>query len=116
MSENEINFTFKELEVEGLILQQKENEIARVLSKLDGIKTFDISDNKIKLSFISDIVSINIIKEEIEKNGLKIISNKKKLNPFTRLINRLIKSNEKNFGSKTLDCCNLNKKNVNKKS
>ncbi len=116
MSDNEINFTFKELEVEGLISLQKENEIARVLSKLDGIKTFDIGNNKIKLSFISYIISINIIKEEIEKNGLKIISNKKSLNPFTRLINRLIKSNEKTFGSKTLDCCNLNKKNLYNKS
>ena len=63
MSDNEINFTFKELEVEGLISLQKENEIARVLSKLDGIKTFDIGNNKIKLSFISYIISINIIKE-----------------------------------------------------
>ena len=43
MSVNEVNFTFKELEVEGLNSPQKENEIARVLSKLDGIKTFEIS-------------------------------------------------------------------------
>ena len=90
-------------EVEILELQQKLNE-------LEGIDSFEISSDFIRIEYLPFKLSKESIQETLKKIGYPVkIEKKKKKGFFERFINKLSKSNKETFGNQRLDCCDMKK-------
>ena len=71
-------------------------------------------EESISIEYYQQLICYESLQLLIETFGieLSIKQNKKELiyerNPIKRFLNKMAKSNEKNFGNKRLDCCKLN--------
>lgn len=106
---------------DGLVLKREELAIAAIrpptsgierikgsLSRLPGLESVEVDAERVVVSYYPELLSLGIIKKEIEKMGYGIADKKKKVSPFKRFVDRLAETNRSQFGSGPLDCCKLN--------
>ena len=96
--------------IQPLEAAMEAEEIEASLSKIEGIENLSIENGAVEISYYPQIVSLHIIRTEIIKAGIILTDTRKSKGVVGRFIDRLAESNKKNFGSKPLDCCDLNNK------
>lgn len=107
------NLSVKQIEipVEGDFKGNRLNIVKEQLNKIAGITGVKLYENGIfRIEYYPYVLSAAMIREKLVSLGTIIKENKKIRNPFKRFIYKLAESNEKTFGSETLECCKLNKK------
>lgn len=78
------------------------------LSELEGLESYDLSDEFILIDFMIFKQSEKSLKQYLVNLGFPVMCKKeKKPGIFKRWIDNLAKSNKESFGSKKLDCCEL---------
>ncbi len=78
------------------------------LSDVEGIESYDLSDEFIQIDFMIFKQSEKSIQQYLASVGFPVLCNKeKKTGIFKRFVDNLAKSNKESFGSKKLDCCDL---------
>lgn len=82
-------------------------QIRNLLKDLPGIEEIYFEGNKIKVKYSAFKIAKEYIVEILENSGFKKAQPQKK-SVFQRFLDKLIKTNKKEFGNKTLDCCDLN--------
>lgn len=106
---NEIIITTEQFEIQEPLTELRRKELETDLLKLEGVEKLSFEKETIKVSFYAQLISTYLIKTVIEKTGIAL-GKYGKPKVLDRFINRLIESNRKNFGSASLDCCDLNRK------
>ena len=96
-----------ELSLDGMHCEKCVETVKTALSGVDGIDYFKVALGKAQVSFLPQLVSIAYIEKLIDESGYSVRRNATRKGFFGRFIDRMIESNEKNFGNKRLDCCNL---------
>ncbi|MDA3809379.1 MAG: LDCC motif putative metal-binding protein [Spirochaetaceae bacterium] len=90
--------------------------VDRLIEKLlndNNIVDVNTGENSISIEYYQQLTSREKLQTLIENAGieLKIQESDSEIiyekNPFKRFINRMAASNEKRFGNKRLDCCDL---------
>ncbi len=114
----------KKIIIEGMMCGHCVETIDKKLKSLEGIGEVKVSLDE-KSAFISGEVEDDLIKSVIEGEGYKLISvedieghpkeEKEKKGFFSRLIRKIEKSNVEEFGEGKMHCCDLDKKEKNKK-
>lgn len=94
------------IKILGMSCENCEKTITEALEKLKGISKVSVSHKKSKghIEFNHHQVKQEIIEEEITKLGYQV-----KKSAVQKWLERLAKSNEKQFGHKQLDCCSIDK-------
>jgi len=82
-------------------------QIRQLLGDLPGIEVVYFKGNEINVKYSAFKIAKEYIIEILENNGYKKARSKKK-GIFQRFLDKLIKTNKKEFGNKKLDCCDLN--------
>jgi copper chaperone CopZ len=85
------------------------NRVKKALSDIDGVERLDAEPGLVSVSYYPDVLSLEIIKKQIENLGYSVGKRERK-GRFQRLVDRMIESNQKSFGSQRLDCCDINSK------
>ncbi|WP_320047956.1 heavy metal-associated domain-containing protein [uncultured Ilyobacter sp.] len=108
----------KKIIIEGMMCGHCENTIEKKLKSIEGIGSVEVSLDE-KSAFISGEIEEDLIKKAIEEEGYKVLSieiveahlkeEKEKKGFFSKLIGKIEKSNEKEFGKGSIDCCDLSK-------
>ena len=96
-----------ELSIDGMHCERCVHTVKAALSEADGIDSFEVVVGKADVRFLPQLVSATHIENLIEGSGYSIQKKATRKGPIGRFIDRMIESNEKNFGSERLDCCNL---------
>ncbi len=78
------------------------------ISELQGIESYDISNEHIQIDFMIFKQSEKSLKQYLVNLGFPVMCKKeKKPGIFKKWIDNLAKSNKESFGSKKLNCCEL---------
>lgn len=96
------------LTIDGMSCEHCVKTLTKTL-QIAGIEDLKVQVGKASLSFDANVISMNSIQGLIESAGYSIAKPKKK-GFVNRFIDGLIESNKKEFGSKRLGCCNLDKR------
>ena len=100
------------LVIEGMSDDESRKNIGTALGGMQGITKAEIGDGTVRLTYTQHVLTLTEIKKGIETAGFTVKpggSENRSRNPFRRYIERLAESNKKNFGTGSLDCCNLRK-------
>ena len=117
----------KKITIEGMVCSHCVETIEKKLKAIEGVGNVKVSlDENVKVSldekvaFISGGIEDDLIKSEIEGEGYQVISienieeypegEKEKKGFFSRLIRKIEKSNEEEFGEGKMHCCDFDKK------
>ena len=98
--------------IDGMHCEQCVGTIQHSLEHEDGVEYADVTIGKVRISYLPQLITEDHIKERIEGSGYTVRKNTKRKGLFGRFIDRMIESNEKNFGDQRLDCCSLPKDEV----
>ena len=96
--------------VNGLGDIQTQKTLKAWLSNIEGLEKVSTTSEGVTVDYDPAVLSLDSICSIISSAGFQWEKKQKPRNPVKRFLNRLAKSNQKNFGSETLDCCQLNKK------
>lgn len=109
----------KKITIEGMVCSHCVETIEKKLKAIEGVGNVKVSLDE-KVAFISDGIEDDLIKSEIEGEGYQVISienieeypedEKEKKGFFSRLIRKIEKSNEEEFGEGKMHCCDFDKK------
>jgi len=101
MTTEKLNF-----KILGMHCENCKTTLTKTLEKLKGINfvSIDLESCKCHIEFDPNIIKEESIENEITKLGYHIEKGR-----FQKWLDRMAKSNEKQFGSKHLECCNINK-------
>jgi len=81
----------------------------------NNIIDVNTDDGSISIEYYQQLTSSENLQLLIENSGIKLNHKQEEKervyekNPIKRFLNRMAESNEKNFGNKKLDCCDLHK-------
>lgn len=78
------------------------------LLEVEAIRSVTQEKGVLRIEYLPEAISASIIRQQVERLGLSLAKERKSRNPLKRFIGRMIKANEEAFGTKTLDCCQLN--------
>jgi len=110
------DFTVKiEFPINGTNDRTSLDQAIRTLGNNKGITEAFLKENILIVEYYSQIIGEEALRVLIGQSGLRLAEEpdapeKRERNPVKRYINRLAKSNEKRFGNRRLDCCDLNRK------
>lgn len=90
--------------------------LEEVIIAIDGIEYVRFGKGKILVEHFSQVLDEHRLIQELKGIGIQVIESpqetmiKRGNNPLKRYIQKLAAANEKKYGSRRLDCCDLNKK------
>ena len=96
-----------EFSIDAMHCERCVNSVESALSGVDGIDIFDVSVGRARISYLPQLISIDEIASVIESSGYDINTENKRKSRWDLFIAKMIKSNEKTFGSGKLDCCTI---------
>jgi len=108
----------KKIVVEGMVCSKCTEKIEKKISSLEGVEEVKVLLSE-KEAYVSGEVSEEILKSTIESEGYEVTSieeiegfahPEEKKGFFRRLLGKIEDSNKKSFGSGRMDCCDLGKK------
>ena len=102
--------------IDGMHCDSCIKTIKNSLEAVDGVAFADVAVGKADISYLPQLVSPRYLETVIQESGYSVRKKVKKKGPFGRYIDRMIESNEKNFGTQKLDCCSLSKEDRTSKS
>ena len=106
----ELQFEEIVISFEGDTEEKNLNEIKVQLENSEGIgEVIFFANNVLKLNYSPYVLSEQMIIDLLAEYGIRPKQEEKIRSPFKRLIHKLAKANEKNFGSEPLECCKLNR-------
>ena len=85
------------------------NAVAKALMNADGVIQTDVNVGGATVEYIPQLVSVDYMEEIINGAGYQVLKKPERKGFFGRFLDRMIASNEKNFGNQRLDCCSLPK-------
>ena len=112
---DETGITTVEISIEGMHCESCVASVREALGAERGVEMIDVSVGRAQVGFVPQIVSKAYIESLIEQQGYQIKREVEKKGVFGRFIDRMIASNQKNFGNDRLDCCNLSSNTSTKK-
>ncbi len=98
------------LQIENFDKRSDFERIKRSLTSLAGVDALGMENGGLSIAYYPDVVSASSVRKLIDTLGYTIEEKSRTRNPFKRFVTRLAESNEKNFGSDSLDCCTMNKR------
>jgi copper chaperone CopZ len=96
-----------ELYVEGMHCQRCVNNVGRSLSRINGVESCAVEMGHAWLTYLPQLVSHDTIERAFHGSEYTVHFHAPRRNAWQRVVNRLIRSNEKLFGGKTPDCCTI---------
>ena len=94
----------------GQISSERTESISKAISAMDGVESTAIHEGSVFIQYYPAVLSKESMRKELARLGIRLEKSSKTNNPFKRFINRLAESNKRIYGSETLDCCKLNRK------
>ncbi len=108
----------KKVVIEGMGCSKCAEKIEKKLSSLEGVEEVKVLLDK-KEAYVAGGIGEEVLKSTIESEGYEVISiqevegvshTEEKKGFFRRLLGKIEDSNKKSFGSGRMDCCDLGKK------
>lgn len=108
----------KKIMIEGMVCSKCTEKIEKKISSLEGVEEVKVLLSE-KEAYVSGEVSEEILKSAIESEGYEVTGietvegmehPEEKRGFFKRLLKKIEDSNKKSFGSGRMDCCDLGKK------
>lgn len=90
------------------LTEEEIDQMKKVCSQIQGIIAFKVDKTEIWVEYFRHLQNFDGIKELLKKAGFPLAKPQKKEGFFTRFLKKLAKDNKEEFGSKALDCCDLN--------
>ena len=98
------------LAIDGMHCERCVSAVRTSLLSMDGIDFAAVTVGKVEVRFLPQLVSEAEIEQAIADSGYPVRKQAERKGFFKRYIDRIIESNQKNFGNERLDCCNLSSK------
>lgn len=95
-----------DFETYKLLTTNEINSFKSLIMESKGVITADVSSTKISVEYYSHLTNAESLLLNLNSKGFKLAP-KKRMNLFSRFINKLAKNNKKTYGNKRLDCCDL---------
>ena len=96
-----------ELSIDGMHCERCVKNVEAVMSGADGIESFLVRVGHVKVDHFPQLVDEDRIRELVETAGYEVRKPAEGRSPWKRFIDRMIRSNEKAFGTGKLDCCTV---------
>ena len=96
--------------IDGMHCERCVNTVRNSLLLVEGVDYADVALGKAEVRFLPQLASEADIEQAIAESGFAVQKEVRRKGFFGRYIDRMIASNQKNFGSERLDCCNLSSK------
>ncbi len=93
--------------IEGMHCERCVKTLESALDGMEGVGFVDVKLGRAELRFLPQLVSEADVEQVIVTAGYSVQRNIPRKGFVGRFIDRMIASNEKNFGDQRLDCCNL---------
>ena len=114
---DENGITTVDILIDGMHCGNCAGKVKEALEAEGGVEIVNVSVGKAQVGYIPQVVSETYIESLIEQQGFTIKRDVEKKGVVGRFIDRMIASNQTNFGNERLDCCDLSsKKPINKAS
>ena len=95
------------VEIDGMHCEKCVESIGQAFSRIEGIGYYDIGIGHARVSFLPQLVSMMDIENAIDSSGYTIRAPERRTGRWGRFIEKMIRSNEKTFGTGKLDCCSI---------
>ena len=83
------------------------NTVQTAIESIEGVDSADVTAGGAEVRFLPQLVTQTYIEGVIDEAGYPVQKSVPKKGFFGRFLERMIESNEKNFGNERLDCCKL---------
>ena len=93
--------------IDGMHCERCVSSVKKSLLSVDGVDFADVVVGKAEVGFLPQLASEAEIVQAIADSGYTVRTEVERKGFFKRYIDRMIESNQKNFGDERLDCCNL---------
>ena len=109
MSDEEGLRTMK-IAIDGMHCERCVNTVRDALLSVDGVDFVGVDAGEAEIRFLPQLASKAELEQAIADSGYSVRKHAERKGFFGRYIDRMIESNQKNFGNERLDCCNLSSK------
>ena len=96
--------------IDGMHCERCVNTVKDSLLSIDGVDFVAVDVGKADVRFLPQLASEAELEQAISESGYYVRKHAERKGFFRRYIDRMIESNQKNFGNTRLDCCNLSSK------
>lgn len=96
--------------IDGMHCERCVKAVRSSLLSFEGVDFADVAVGKADVRFLPQLATEAEIEQAITDSGYTVRRHVERKGFFRRYIDRMIESNQKNFGSDRLDCCNLSSK------
>lgn len=95
--------------IDGMHCDSCVGTIRNALESEEGVQYAHVTFGKAQVRYLPYVITIEYLREKIEDSGYTIHSGATRKGFFGRYIDKMIASNQKNYGDQRLDCCSLAK-------
>ena len=96
--------------IDGMHCERCVNTVKDSLLSIDGVDFVAVDVGEAEVRFLPQLASESELEQAIFDSGYSVRKHAERKGFFRRYIDRMIESNQKNFGNERLDCCNLSSK------
>ena len=107
---NEDGYKTMNVAIDGMHCERCVKSIETAFAGLEGIDGTDVEVGKATIRYLPQLISTDEIGIKIVESGYSIRERSIRKGFLNRFLDRMIASNEKNFGTGRLDCCDLQSK------
>jgi len=107
---NEDGLKIVTMNIDGMHCERCVKSVQDGLLSLEGVGSVNVGVGKAEVQFLPQLTSEADIEQAIVDAGYAVRKQAPRKRFFGRYIDRMIESNQNNFGSERLDCCNLSSK------
>lgn len=106
--DQEYGTTSKRYELSGMFCQTCVRKVREAFEDLEGATLIDVTVGSALVSRYPQAVAESSVLERFARAGYPAIQEETTKDPWKRFLRWMIKANEKRFGNKRPDCCDLN--------
>lgn len=96
--------------IDGMHCERCVSTVRSSLLSVGGVSFADVTVGEAEVRFLPQLASEAEIEQAITDSGYSVRKRAGRKGFFRRFIDRMIESNETNFGNDRLDCCKLSSK------
>ena len=100
------------IEIEGMQCERCVALVQDSLLSVEGVDSTEVSLGKAEVHYLPQLVSSAHIEQAVADAGYAVRQEALRKGFWGRFIDRMIASNQKNFGDERLDCCKLSSKDI----